>query len=81
MDRKSFITFIGVYSVALAASLFFGGNEEINIESVVDQPASYIPQGESAEKAAGSVGDILPFTGVSRRITDTCGKSRMSPII
>jgi hypothetical protein len=42
MDRRSVIIFIAIYSVAAGAAFFFGGKNEVDVTSDVDQPASYI---------------------------------------
>lgn len=66
MDRKIIFAFIAICSFAASAALFFGGTDEINVTSVVDQPASSIVQVEASYAAAaafrqdgGEVSDIV----------------------
>ena len=61
----------------LAATLFFGGDDEINVESVVDQPVSHILHGDSAELAADRLGaaggpatyDLDTTRGIAAQLT------------
>ena len=55
MDRRTLRAFIGIYFFAASAAYFFGGEDEINIRSVVDNPTSYIIKGESTDKVADVV--------------------------
>jgi len=66
MDRKIIFAFIAIYSFASSAAFFFGETDEINVTSVVDQPASSIVQVEASYAAAsafrqvgGEVSDIV----------------------
>ena len=84
MDRKTLFTFIAIYSFAASAAFFFGGNDEINVTSVVDQPASYIVQGDSLESVAAIVqsvgGDITHELGVIRAVGATLTAAEASSI-
>ena len=49
MDRKDIFAFIAIYTLAVSATLFFGGSNEINVTSGDHHPESHIVQGESSE--------------------------------
>ena len=58
MERKTLFTFIAVYSFALAVTLFFSSDDEINATTVVDQPSSYILQGNSTDAVVAAVQSV-----------------------
>ncbi len=58
MERKTLFTFIAVYSFALAVTLFFSNDDEINATTVVDQPSSYILQGNSTDAVVAAVQSV-----------------------
>ena len=84
MDRRTIFAFIGIYFFAASAAFVFGGNEEINVTSVMDQPTSYILKGESTEQVAEAVlaagGEVTHELGIIRSVAANLTESQVDEL-
>lgn len=58
MDRKVIFSFIAIYSIAAGLGYFFASNDQFVTVADVNEPASYILQGETTFAVAEAVRSV-----------------------